>query len=61
MSAAEIRVFRPRSLGGLLRLYARNPEALLYAGGTDIVPRHHRGAARALELPEKVIYLGAIM
>jgi len=60
MSAAEVRVFRPRSLGGLLRLYARNPEALLYAGGTEIVPRHQRGPGRVLELPEKVIFLGAV-
>jgi CO/xanthine dehydrogenase FAD-binding subunit len=60
MSAADIRVFRPRSLGGLLRLYARNPEALLYAGGTEIVPGSRRGPGLVLDLPEKVIFLGAV-
>ena len=60
MAGSETRVFRPKSLGGLLRLYARNPEALLYAGGTEIVPHHQLGSGRLLELPDKVIYLGAV-
>jgi len=60
MAANETRVFRPKSLGGLLRLYARNPDAMLYAGGTEIIPHHQRGSGRHLALPEKVIYLGAV-
>jgi CO/xanthine dehydrogenase FAD-binding subunit len=56
---ADVRVFRPKSLGGLLRLYARNPDALLYAGGTALVPRL-RGPGGGLELPAKVIYLGNV-
>jgi CO/xanthine dehydrogenase FAD-binding subunit len=60
MAAGETRVFRPKSLGGLLRLYARNPDAMLYAGGTEIVPRRQRGPRQSLDLPDKVIFLGAV-
>ena len=56
----EVRVFRPKSLGGTLRLYTRNPGALLYAGGTEIVRQALRGSGRPLELPQKVIYLGNV-
>jgi len=52
--------FRPKSLGGLLRLYARNPDSLLYGGGTALVPRLRGPAGGALELPPKVIYLGNV-
>lgn len=57
---ADVRVFRPKSLGGLLRLYARNPEALLYGGGTSLGLRLRGPAGGALELPAKVIYLGNV-
>lgn len=57
---ADVRVFRPKSLGVLLRLYARSPEALLYGGGTALGPRLRGPAGGALELPAKVIYLGYV-
>jgi CO/xanthine dehydrogenase FAD-binding subunit len=56
----EVRVFRPKSLGGTLRLYTRNPGALLYAGGTEIARQAQRGSGRPLDLPQKVIYLGNV-
>jgi CO/xanthine dehydrogenase FAD-binding subunit len=56
----EVRVFRPKSLGGTLRLYTRNPGALLYAGGTEIARQAQRGSSRPLDLPQKVIYLGNV-
>ena len=56
----EVRVFRPKSLGGTLRLYTRNPGALLYAGGTEIARRAQNGSGRPLNLPQKVIYLGNV-
>jgi CO/xanthine dehydrogenase FAD-binding subunit len=56
----ETRVFRPKSLGGTLRLYSRNPDSLLYAGGTEIIPRLRRGAHSVSVLPHKVIYLGNV-
>jgi CO/xanthine dehydrogenase FAD-binding subunit len=56
----EIRVFRPKSLGGTLRLYTRNPGALLYAGGTEAARLAQRGSGRPLDLPQKVIYLGNV-
>ena len=56
----EVRVFRPKSLGGTLRLYTRNPGALLYAGGTEIARNTQRGSAIPLNLPQKVIYLGNV-
>jgi CO/xanthine dehydrogenase FAD-binding subunit len=51
----ETKIFRPKSLSGALRLYAKNPDALLFAGGTEIIPNllHNR----RLSLPEKVICL----
>jgi CO/xanthine dehydrogenase FAD-binding subunit len=60
MPDAETRVFRPKSLGGLLRLYARNTDALLYAGGTDIISRRRRESPGVCALPPKVIYLGTV-
>ncbi|MBN1834897.1 MAG: FAD binding domain-containing protein [Spirochaetales bacterium] len=60
MAENETKVFRPKSLGGLLRLYARNPDAMLFAGGTEIVPHRQRGSGRLLGFPGKVIYLGAV-
>jgi CO/xanthine dehydrogenase FAD-binding subunit len=56
----EVRVFRPRNLGGTLRLYTRNPGALLYAGGTEIARQAQQGSGRPLSLPQKVIYLGNV-
>ena len=56
----DVRVFRPKSLGGTLRLYTRNPGALLYAGGTEIARLAQRGSGRALALPQKVVYLGNV-
>jgi CO/xanthine dehydrogenase FAD-binding subunit len=56
----EVRVFRPKSLGGTLRLYTRNPGALLYAGGTEIARQAQRGSGLPLALPQKVIYLGNV-
>jgi len=56
----EVRVFRPKSLGGTLRLYARNPDSLLYAGGTEIVRRVQRGPGRVFAFPQKLIYLGNV-
>jgi CO/xanthine dehydrogenase FAD-binding subunit len=56
----EVRVFRPKSLGGTLRLYTRNPGALLYAGGTEIARQAQGGSGRPLDLPQKVIYLGNV-
>ena len=56
----EVRVFRPKSLGGLLRLYARNPDALLFAGGTSLIPRLRSQGGLCLQLPPKVIYLGNV-
>jgi CO/xanthine dehydrogenase FAD-binding subunit len=56
----EVRIFRPKNLGATLRLYTRNPGALLYAGGTEIARRAQRGSGQALSLPQKVIYLGNV-
>jgi len=56
----EVRVFRPKSLGGTLRLFTRNPGALLYAGGTEIARQAQVGSGRPLNLPQKVIYLGNV-
>jgi CO/xanthine dehydrogenase FAD-binding subunit len=56
----EVRVFRPKNLGGTLRLYTRNPGSLLYAGGTEIARQAQRGSGRPLALPQKVIYLGNV-
>lgn len=56
----EARVFRPKSLNGTLRLYARNPDSLLYAGGTEIIRRVQRGSRRVFAFPPKVIYLGNV-
>ena len=55
---SSVRVFRPKSLSGLLRLYEKNPEALLYAGGTEIAATHRR--QRQLLLPAQVLYLGNV-
>lgn len=60
MRVKEVRVFRPKSLGGTLRLYTRNPDSLLYAGGTEIVRRIQRGSGRVFAFPQKVIYLGNV-
>jgi xanthine dehydrogenase small subunit len=59
-ASREVRVFRPKNLGGTLRLYTRNPGALLYAGGTEIARLAQRGSGRPLDLPLKVIYLGNV-
>ncbi len=55
-----MRVFRPRSMTALLRAYGRNPDAMVFAGGTDIVPRAYRGSGRSLALPRRVLYLGNV-
>jgi CO/xanthine dehydrogenase FAD-binding subunit len=54
------RIYRPRNLAALHKLYLRNPDALLYAGGTEILPAAYRGAGRLPDLPDKVIYLGNV-
>ncbi|UCF96020.1 MAG: FAD binding domain-containing protein [Spirochaetaceae bacterium] len=59
-AAKEVRVFRPKSLGGTLRLYTRNPGALLYAGGTEIAREAQCGSGRPLAIPQRVIYLGNV-
>ena len=56
----QVKIYRPRVLNGLLRLYSKNPEALLFAGGTEIVPEAASGKARELAFPKKVIYLGNV-
>ena len=56
----EVRVFRPKNLGGTLRLYTRNPGSLLYAGGTEIARQAQRGSTRPLAFAQKVIYLGNV-
>jgi xanthine dehydrogenase FAD-binding subunit len=56
----EIKVYRPRSLSGLLRLYSLDPEALLYAGGTAIAPRAAAGRERPFRLPPRLILLGHV-
>lgn len=56
----EVRVFRPKSLGGTLRLYTRNPGAMLYAGGTEITRQVQRGSGTPFGFPQKVIYLGNV-
>jgi CO/xanthine dehydrogenase FAD-binding subunit len=56
----EVRVFRPKNLGGTLRLYTRNPGALLYAGGTETARHTQNGSGRPMNLPQKVIYLGNV-
>lgn len=60
MGSEEIRVYRPKSMGVLLRLYSRNPDALVFAGGTGIACRTARGRQRPLDLPEKVLFLGHV-
>lgn len=52
-----VKVFRPRTMSGLLRLYGKNPEALIFAGGTQIVLASTRGEDRSIRLPAKIIYL----
>lgn len=54
------RIYRPRNLTALIKLYARNPDALLYAGGTEILPAAGRGSDRLPDLPDKVIFLGNV-
>ncbi len=60
MSDRELKVYRPRSLSGLLRLYSLDPEALLYAGGTAIAPRAAAGRERPFRLPPRLILLGNV-
>jgi xanthine dehydrogenase FAD-binding subunit len=54
------RIYRPRNLAALIKLYARNPDALLYAGGTEILPAAGRGTDCLPDLPDKVIFLGNV-
>jgi len=60
MRDRDLKVYRPRSLSGLLRLYSLDPEALLYAGGTAIAPRAAVGRERPFELPPRLIILGNV-
>ncbi len=57
---SQVKVFRPKSLSGLLRLYGKNPESLIFSGGTRIIPLLTKGKNRRINFPEKVIYLGNI-
>ncbi|MQY77536.1 MAG: hypothetical protein GH155_07925, partial [Spirochaeta sp.] len=52
------RVLRPKSVNGLLRLYAKNPDALLLTGGTEPVTRVKLASASAES--RMVIYLGKV-
>jgi CO/xanthine dehydrogenase FAD-binding subunit len=56
----ELKVYRPRSLNGLLRLYSLDPDALLYAGGTAIALRAAAGRERPFRLPPRLVMLGNV-
>ena len=60
MKDQDIKVYRPHSLSGLLRLYSLDPEALLYAGGTAIALRAAAGRERPFELPPRLVILGNV-
>ena len=60
MRDRELKVYRPRSLSGLLRLYSLDPEALLYAGGTAIALRADAGRERPFRLPPRLVMLGNV-
>jgi len=60
MRDRELKVYRPRSLSGLLRLYSLYPDALLYAGGTAIALRAAAGRERPFRLPPRLIVLGNV-
>ncbi len=53
-----LRVLRPKSVNGLLRLYAKNPDALLFAGGTERATRLKPDSVSAES--KIVIYLGKV-
>jgi CO/xanthine dehydrogenase FAD-binding subunit len=57
----ELKVYRPRSLSGLLRLYALDPDALLYAGGTAIALRAAAGREQPFVLPPRLVMLGNVL
>jgi len=57
MKDQEIKVYRPRSLTGLLRLYSLDPQARLYAGGTAIALRAAAGRERSFRLPPRLLLL----
>ncbi len=53
-----LRVLRPKSVNGLLRLYAKNPDAIIFAGGTERATREKLASIRAEG--KMVIYLGKV-
>lgn len=53
-----LRVLRPKSVNGLLRLYAKNPDGLIFAGGTERATRAKLNSIGAEG--RMVIYLGKI-
>lgn len=53
-----VRVLRPKSVNGLLRLYAKNPDGLIYAGGTERATREKLDRVSAEG--KIVIYLGKV-
>lgn len=53
-----LRILRPKSVNGLLRLYAKNPDALIFAGGTE---RATRAKLHSVSKESKMlIYLGKV-
>jgi len=58
--AESIRVFRPQSLSTLLKVYNRNPRALLFAGGTEIMPHLRDGGKSGPSLREGILCLGQV-
>ena len=53
MRDRDIKVYRPRSLNGLLRLHSLDPDALLYAGSTAIALRAATGRERPFRPPPR--------
>lgn len=53
-----LRVLRPKSVNGLLRLYAKNPDGLIIAGGTERATRRKLDSISAES--KMVIYLGKV-
>ena len=54
MAADRIKVYFPETLGELLQVHRKEPEALVYAGGTFILSQR---SSRFVELPPTVISL----
>ena len=54
MAAEDMQVYFPETMGELLQIHRREPEALIYAGGTYVLGQR---AGRFVELPPAVISL----